>query len=198
MSTTTDLSTVTTNAIAQALSTEQALPEGKKPLKTVHYRMMYLEVFGHSVKEIAEALGYTTEGIYLARQTELYQRELAKLRAQIQSEAIQRVVERLNILILPAIEVIESILHDPDAPKALKLRAAQDILNRVPATSITLRQFSNPSGKPEMTEEEWEKAVEHMNNVAATIPGMQCEMLERARQKALDELTRIDEALAQV
>src|SRR5215211_7283041 len=34
-------------------------------------RMMYLEVFGHSVKEIADATGYTTDGIYLARQSDV-------------------------------------------------------------------------------------------------------------------------------
>jgi hypothetical protein len=160
--------------------------------------MMYLEVFGHSIKEIADATGYTPDGIYLARQSAVYQRELAKLREMIQSEAIQQAVERLNILVPMAIQEIESILTDPTAPKALKLRAAQDILNRVPATSIALRQFPNPSGKPQMTVDELDSALQRSRELLNNLPELQISTLQNARQRALQELTQIDEALAQM
>jgi hypothetical protein len=195
MATTADLSTATTKAIVTDLTAEQV---GKKPLKTIHYRMMYLEVSGHSVKEIADAIGYTPDGIYLARQSDVYQRELAKLREMIQSEAISRAVERLNLLVPKAIEEIESILNNPTATKALRLKAAQDILNRVPATSLTLRQFPSAHSQPQLTADELETALEQSNDLLNNLPELQRTVLEAARQRALEEMTQINEALAQL
>jgi hypothetical protein len=104
----------------------------------------------------------------------------------------------LNILVPRAIQEIESILNDPNSPRALRLKAAQDILNRVPATSIALRQLSNSVGQPQMTANELEGSLQHANEVLAKLPDLQITILEDARRRALQEITQIDEALKQM
>jgi hypothetical protein len=166
-------------------------------LKPKHFQMIMLEALGCTVQEIAHATGFSCENVYIVRQNEVFQREVAKLRERIQSECIQRAVEQLNLHVLNAVETIASTMNDPNAPKALRLKAAQDILNRVPATSITLRQFSNPSGKPQMTADELDSALERGKELLNNLPELQLSTLQNARQRALQELTQIDEALAQ-
>jgi hypothetical protein len=102
-----------------------------KTLKHAHYEMLLLDATGASVKDIANATGYSPDMVYCVRKSEAYQQALTNIRTQIQTECVNFAVEKLNRLALKAVEVLEQTLQSPETPWRQKLFTAREVLKFV-------------------------------------------------------------------
>lgn len=90
---------------------------------------MRLHALGYSQKEIAERLGCTPATVGNVVNSSLGQLHTGIIRKGI-DEASMEAAKRVRALAPAALDVIEDILASSDVPSAVRLRAAQDALDR--------------------------------------------------------------------
>lgn len=111
-----------------------ALPEGNRrynlrQLNAVHMEILRRHFVGQKSVEIAEALGLSPVTVSYTINNPL----AVEILEQMQSGAlasVQNVQERLKALAVDAVDVLEEMVTEPSAPPALRVRAAQDVLDR--------------------------------------------------------------------
>lgn len=100
-----------------------------KTLSERHHNILRMHLLGYSNIEIAERLGCTPTAVGLAVNSNLGRIQTRMMRAELDNGAIEA-AKRIRALAPKAIDVIEQTLDDPDAPIAVRLKAAQDALDR--------------------------------------------------------------------
>lgn len=108
-----------------------SLPRAYEPkrLNERHHQILRMSLLGYSNIAIAKALGCTPATVSNAVNSGLGRQHSSLLRAAADSQAIE-VAKSIRQLAPQAIGVIEDILQDSDCPSAVRLRAAQDALDR--------------------------------------------------------------------
>lgn len=118
-----------------------------KQLNQKHHEILRLALLGYSNVEIAERLHCTPVTVSTVRNSGLGRQQASLLKAEADYHAIET-AKRIRELAPGAIETINQIMSDEDAPAAVRLNAAKDVLDRagfaapkqvnVQSTSVTL------------------------------------------------------------
>lgn len=118
-----------------------------KELSERHRNILRLYALGYTIKEIAERIGCTQATVSNIVNSELGRTHTEVFRRGIDNAALDSAI-RLRAMAPAALDVIEGIIQDENAPAALRLRAAQDTLDRagygavkrmdIRATSVSL------------------------------------------------------------
>ena len=85
---------------------------------------MQLLVAGHSVSSVAKQIGVRRETVHAWRNQPLFRQAMHEAEA----DAINELSRQLTRLATSAVHTFASVLADPDATAALKLRAADKVL----------------------------------------------------------------------
>lgn len=118
-----------------------------KTLNARHHEILRLSLLGYSNKEIAGRLDCTPATVSNVLNSGLGREHSALLRAEADYNALET-AKRIREISPKAIELVERLITDDDTPAAVRLRAAQDVLDRagfapvknvnVKSTSVTL------------------------------------------------------------
>lgn len=100
-----------------------------KKLNERHHNILRLHLLGYSNKQIAERLGCTPASVSIAVNSNLGRLQAGLMRAEVDNGAIEA-AKRIRALAPKAIDVIEETMSDEEVPYAVRLRAAQDALDR--------------------------------------------------------------------
>lgn len=100
-----------------------------KKLNERHHNILRLHLLGYSNKEIADRLGCTPTSVSIAVNSNLGRIQASLMRAEVDNGAIEA-AKRIRALAPKAIDVIEETMANEDVPAAVRLRAAQDALDR--------------------------------------------------------------------
>jgi hypothetical protein len=137
-------------------SVDDRAPQRMKP---IYYQILLLDLIGTPPKDIAAATGYSTANIYLIQHSPIYQQELRAMRTQQQHHWMQMALDKLYSQALPAIEFQINLMNNREASLYLRQRAAADLLDRIPDTSKSLRQFIEKQ-QPQLTDEQVQEMLE--------------------------------------
>lgn len=94
-----------------------------------HHRIMRLHLLGYSGREIAVMLGMSESRVSIVLNSNLGRCQAAIMRAEADTSAIET-ARRIREVAPKALQVIEDILADDSVPSSVRLRAAQDALDR--------------------------------------------------------------------
>lgn len=100
-----------------------------KTLNARHHEILRLSLLGFSNKEIADKLGCTPATVSNTLNSGLGREHSAILRAEADASALET-AKRIREISPKAIELIERLITDDEAPANVRLRAAQDALDR--------------------------------------------------------------------
>lgn len=100
-----------------------------KQISERHRNILRLYALGYAIKEIAERLSCTPATVSNVVNSNLGRLHTEILRKGI-DEAAMEAAKRVRALAPAALSVIEEILEDETVPSAVRLRAAQDALDR--------------------------------------------------------------------
>lgn len=105
------------------------LSQEPKKLNERHHQILRFHLLGWKNKDIAEHLG-----VSLMTVTTVVNSSLGRLKTQMMSAELDHTAveaaRRIRQLAPPAVQVIEDIMKDEDAPAAVRLNAAKDVLDR--------------------------------------------------------------------
>jgi hypothetical protein len=113
-------------------------------LRGIHYKILEMDLAGVRIESIATTVGMSIQGIFLVRKMPAYQTELANMRREARQKAIELIADEA----LASVRHIISVRDDPEAPKAIRLKAAMTLLDRFLPTSSAQRneQHTNDDG----------------------------------------------------
>lgn len=100
-----------------------------KQLKSQHREIARLKTSGLGTTEIAEQVGMRVSSVSIILNDPLCQAHIAKLEAKADEKTID-VRKKLAELNSKAVSTIDELLSDADVSDSVKLKAAQDVLNR--------------------------------------------------------------------
>ncbi len=115
-----------------------------KSLNARHHRILQLSLLGYSHKQIAESLGCTPATVSTVVNSGLGRAQSALLRAEADFNAVETAKE-IRALAPRAIKLISDVLEDESVSAAVRLRAAQDALDRAgfaPVKTTNVNQVS--------------------------------------------------------
>lgn len=133
-------------------------------------------VAGFSNQEIAELVGISTATVGNILRSNFGKSQAANLQAAANYDAVE-VTKQMREMIPQALQVLGGILEDGDAPSSVRLRAAQDLLDRTGHSAVKKVDVhsTNLSLTPEQLESIKIKAMELVPDI--TLPageGSQC------------------------
>ncbi len=107
-------------------------PSALKSISTVHRFIMLMLLEGHKIKDIAEAVGMTTDRIAIIRNSPLFQQEYKRLEQLFTEKYVEKVVDirtQLESTQTLALQTLKTLMTDEQSPRAIKRAAARDILS---------------------------------------------------------------------
>lgn len=100
-----------------------------KMLSDRYHQILRLHLLGYKNREIAVRLGIAESTVSIALNSNLGRCYSAMQRAELDGTAIEAAREIRN-LAAKAVKLIEGVMESEEAPASVRLRAAQDILDR--------------------------------------------------------------------
>lgn len=100
-----------------------------KKLSERHRNVLRLYALGYTIDEIAKKLNYTKAAVGYVVNSKAGQFHTELIRNKVDEEIFDA-AKRVRKLAPMALDVIEDILSDSEVPSAVRLRAAQDALDR--------------------------------------------------------------------
>lgn len=100
-----------------------------KKLSERYHRILRLNLLGYKEVDIARALGVSKLTVSTAINSNLGRYQTSILRAECDGSAVEA-AKRIREIAPKAIRLIEEIIESEDAPTSVRLRAAQDALDR--------------------------------------------------------------------
>lgn len=94
-----------------------------------HHRIMRLHLLGYSGREIASMLGLSESRVSIVINSNLGRCQSAIMKSEADTSAIET-ARRIREVAPKALQVIEDILADDSVPSSVRLKAAQDALDR--------------------------------------------------------------------
>ena len=123
-------------------------------LRDRHHEIIRRIVLGQSNIEIAQALNISTQSVSNVRCDSLVMERAKELQNEANGATVD-VLKRVAEILPKALENIESILDDDDCNRGVKLRAAQDILDR--AGYAPVKRFQSENVHATLTREDIEE-----------------------------------------
>lgn len=137
---------------SEVFAPQMTLPRPKyepKALSELHHSILRLHMLGYTGREICSKLGCTQPTVTRALNCSMGRFQTSLMRAELDGTAMEA-AKQIRALAPKALQVIEDVLDDVDAPTSVRLRAAQDALDRagfgavkkvdVNSTSVSLSQ----------------------------------------------------------
>lgn len=120
-----------------------------KRLLPVHYRMIELVLEGYGAAEIAQAMGYSPQGVSSVMACAIFQDELSLQRARRQSVHLQAVAstvvearDKLHGLAVKAVDRLQQTLNSTN--ENIALRSVTTILDRIDGLNIPEKEKTQP------------------------------------------------------
>lgn len=109
-----------------------ALYGGKTQLKTLsdrHHSILRLHLLGYDNRDIAQKLGVSETNVSVVTNSNLGKVQRAMLKAELDNTAMEA-AKQIRSLAPKAVQLLEEIMDNQDAPAAVRLSAAKDALDR--------------------------------------------------------------------
>ena len=108
-------------------------------LRAKHFLAAALQAMGLSNIEVAHSVGFTKEYISLLSQSSLFQAEVQRLTLQLQSKLVTDAAKRLEAELHRNIDTMIEVRDNTNVGPAVRLRAANDLMDHVPGMSRNAR-----------------------------------------------------------
>lgn len=115
-----------------------------KKLTELHHNILRLHMLGYKGREIAEKLGCSTMTVSNALNSSLGRFQTSIIRAELDGTAVEA-AKQIRQLAPKAIRLIEEVMDDDEAPISVRLRAAQDALDRAGFAAVKKVDMRNTS-----------------------------------------------------
>lgn len=126
----------------------KAPQNGAESLTSDDHRLITELLSNATVRAGAKAAGVSEATVYRRLQDEAFASELARARLRCYAHAI----DRIQALAGDAVGALESVLNDPEAPPASRIRAAAVVLER--ADALASPPVNSPAGRRVLAGEE--------------------------------------------
>lgn len=147
--------------------------------------IMLHHILGLSAQKIARRLGVEEREVEVLMSSELYQLNLANAIDAFRRKATRNAVDRLVFAAEDATEFLASLPDNMMHKPSIRLRAALEILDRIPETSKTLRQYVSHNVESGFTDEQVERMNSHRRFVEEP---MEPEALPEGQREDLGKL----------
>lgn len=127
--------------------------------------IMIQDILGTSPRDIATLMNAEESEVKILLKSEFYQKEKSLTLDAFRLNATRNAADELAFAAVDAARFLKTVPQNLSFKAGIRLRAAMDILDRIPQTSKTLRSFSLEANLKDLTEEQKKRLESTANSI---------------------------------